>query len=62
MNKYSCRLNYQGELTEMTTEAETHYQAILNCLSVLSKKYGIKKRSLIQYFTANKLNHEVKVI
>jgi hypothetical protein len=62
MNKYKVILNYQREITEMETEAATHYQAIMNCLSSMAKKYGIKKRTMITYFTADKLNCEVKNI
>jgi hypothetical protein len=62
MNNYLCTFNYQGEVTEMHTKAMTHYQAILNCLSIMAKKLGVGKNSLIRYFDANKLNHEVKEI
>jgi hypothetical protein len=46
----------------METEAMTHYQAILNCLGIMAKRYGVKKDSLIRYFTAEKLNHNVELI
>jgi hypothetical protein len=60
MNKYSVTLNHQREITKMETEAKTHYQAILNCLSVMAKRYGVSKASMIRYFTADKQNVEVK--
>ena len=60
MNKYICTFNYHGEVTKMNTEATTNYQAILNCLGVMAKRYGITKNSLIRYFSADKQNHEAK--
>jgi hypothetical protein len=62
MNKYLVKFNYHGEITEMKTTANSHYQAILNCLSIMAKRYGVTKNSMITYFDANKLNHEVKEI
>jgi len=62
MHNYLCTFNYHGEITKMNTEATTNYQAILNCLSIMAKKYGISKNSLIRYFSADKLNHEVKEV
>lgn len=62
MNKYRCTFNRSGEVVTMETEAMTHYQAILNCLGIMAKRYGVKKDSLIRYFTAEKLNHNVELI
>lgn len=62
MNNYLCSFNYYGQTSEMETKAMTHYQAILNCLSIMAKKYGVNKRSLICYFNAEKLNHEVREV
>ena len=58
MNKYKVIFNYQGEISKMETEAETNYKAILKCLPVMAKKYGVKKESMIRYFTSDKLNCE----
>jgi len=60
MNKYEVILNYQGEITKMQTDAPTHYQSILNCLSIMAKKYGVKKRSMVNYFNSERLNCESK--
>jgi len=62
MNNYECTFNYHGEVSKMKTQAMTHYQAILNCLAIMAKKYGVTKNSLIRYFSADKLNHEVKEV
>jgi len=62
VNKYRCTFNKSGEITVLETSANTHYQAISNCLSVMAKRYGVKKQSLIRYFQAEQLNHEVKII
>jgi hypothetical protein len=56
MNKFKVVFNYQGEISTMTTEADTHYNAILKCLPVMAKKYGVKKESMIRYFTSDRLN------
>ncbi|AZF89980.1 hypothetical protein [Methanosarcina virus MetMV] len=58
MNKFKVVFNYQGEISKMETEAETNYKAILKCLPVMAKKYGVKKESMIRYFTSDKLNCE----
>lgn len=34
MTNYLCKFNYRGEVTELKTEANGHYQAILRCLAV----------------------------
>lgn len=62
MNKYRCTFNRSGEIVVMETEATTHYGAILNCLGIMAKKYGVRKDSLIRYFTADKLNNSVEII
>lgn len=58
MSKFKVVFNYQGEISKMETEAETNYKAILKCLPVMAKKYGVKKESMIRYFTSDKLNCE----
>jgi hypothetical protein len=62
MNKYRVTFNRSGEITTMTTEATTHNGAVLNCLGIMSKKYGVKKDSLIRYFTPERLNNSVELI
>lgn len=62
MNRYRCTFNRSGEVVVMETEAMTHYQAILNCIGVMAKKYGVRKDSLIRYFSADKLNNSVELI
>lgn len=62
MNKYKCTFNRSGEVIVMHTEAMTHYQAILNCIGIMTKRYGVSKNSLIRYFTADKLNNTVELI
>jgi len=62
MNKYKVVFNYHGEINEMTTEAADNYHAILQCLPVMAKKYGVKKDTMIHYFTADKLNQEAILI
>lgn len=61
MNNYLVKLCYQGEITEWNTEAKSHYTALLKCLAPAARKYGVSKRSMIRYFTAERLNHEVKL-
>lgn len=58
MSKFKVIFNYQREISTMTTHADTHYNAILKCLPVMAKKYGVKKESMIRYFTSDKLNCE----
>jgi len=60
MNKYLVKFNYHGEMNEMTTEAADNYHAILKCLPVMAKKYGVTKNTMIRYFTADKLNCEAE--
>lgn len=62
MNKYKCTFNRSGEVTVMETEAATHQQATLNCLAVMAKRYGVKKDSLIRYFTPERLNNSVELL
>jgi hypothetical protein len=62
MNKYRVIFNYSGEINEMTTEAADNYHAILKCLPIMAKKYGIKKESMIRYFSSDKLNCEAKIL
>lgn len=62
MDNYECVFNYQREKTVLTTEANSHYNAILKCLAVMAKKYGVKRQTMINYFKAEKLNHESKII
>ena len=58
MNKYELTFNRSGEITKMKTEAPTHYQAILNGCSVMAKRYGVTKASMIRFFKSDKLNNE----
>lgn len=60
MNKYEVVFNYQGERSVMTTEAADNYHAILKCLPVMAKKYGVRRESMIRYFSSEKLNCEAK--
>jgi hypothetical protein len=58
MNQYEVTFNRSGEITKLKTEAETHYQAILNGCSIMAKRYGVTKASMIRFFNADKLNCE----
>ena len=60
MNKYKVIFNHHGEINEMTTEAADNYHAILKCLPVMAKKYGVRRESMIRYFSSEKLNCEAK--
>ena len=60
MNKYKVIFNYHGEINEMTTEAADNYHAILKCLPVMAKKYGVKRDSMIRYFQSGKMNCEAR--
>lgn len=60
MNKYKVIFNYSGEVTEMQTEADTNYNAIMKCLPVMAKRYGVTRDSMIRYFTSDRLNVEAK--
>jgi hypothetical protein len=62
MNNYLVTFNYSGEIRELKTSANTHYQAILKCLSVMSKIYCVSRQSMIGYFNCEKQNMEVKEI
>ena len=62
MNKYELTFNKSGEITKLRTEAQSHYQAILNGCSVMAKRYGVTRKSMITYFNADKLNSECKEI
>jgi hypothetical protein len=62
LNKYKVTFNYQGELNVMTTEAADNYHAILRCMPIMAKKYGVKKDTMIHYFSADKLNCEANLI
>jgi hypothetical protein len=42
----------------METEADSNYNAIMKCIPIMAKKYGVKKESMIRYFTSDKLNCE----
>lgn len=60
MNKYRVVFNYNREIKEFETEANTHYQAILKCLPIMSKIYGVSRQSMLRYFNCEKQNVEVK--
>ena len=63
MNQYEVTFNKSGEITKLNTEAETHYTAIMKCLVVMAKKYGITKNSMIRDFNCEKIKmecHEIK--
>ena len=62
MNQYEVIFNRSGEITKLKTEAPSHYQAILNSCSVMAKRYGVSKESLIRYFASDKQNVETKKI
>lgn len=62
MTNYLCKFNYRGEVTELKTEANGHYQAILRCLAVMARRYGVSRQSMINYFTADRLNNECKEV
>jgi hypothetical protein len=62
MNNYEVTFNRSGEITKVHTEAETNYKAILKCIPVMAKKYGVSKESMIRYFTSDKLNCECKEV
>jgi hypothetical protein len=62
VNKYEVTFNYQGEISRMKMEASDNYHAILKCLPVMARKYGVNKKSMIRYFTSDKLNCEAKAI
>jgi hypothetical protein len=62
MNNYKVTFNYHGEISTMNTEADTNYNAILKCLPVMAKKYGVTRDSMIRYFTADKQNRAAEVI
>jgi hypothetical protein len=62
MNKYRVIFNYSGEINEMTTDAADSLHAILKCMPVMARKYGVNKKSMIRYFTSEKLNCEAKAI
>lgn len=62
MNKYRVTFNYHGENNVMTTEATDNYHAILRCLPVMAKKYGISRQTMIHYFQADKLNNSAELV
>ena len=56
MNKYKVIFNYQGEISKMETEADSNYKAIMKCIPIMAKKYGVTKETMIRYFTSDRLN------
>lgn len=56
MNKYKVIFNYQGEISKMETKSDNNYKAILKCLPIMAKKYGVTKETMIRYFTSERLN------
>jgi len=60
MNKYTVTFNYNREITELQTEAQTNYQAILKCLAVMARKYGVSRNSMIRYFSSEQQNIDCK--
>jgi hypothetical protein len=40
----------------METKADNNYKAILKCIPIMAKKYGVTKETMIRYFTSDRLN------
>ena len=60
MNNYICSYNYQGEVTILETEAENKQNAFFKTISVMEKKYGKSRKSMLLYFNGEKDKYEIR--
>jgi hypothetical protein len=59
MTDFDCAFNYQRETIKMKTSAPDESAALLNCLSILAKRYRVTKKRLENYFSGDKDNYEI---
>jgi hypothetical protein len=58
--KFSGTFNFQGEVSALSTEADTESQARQNFCYGLSRKYGVTERKMKAYFNGQKDNYSIK--
>jgi hypothetical protein len=62
MTDYICSFNFQRETTRMKTSAPDREGALLNCLSILAKRYRVTKKRMKDYFSGDKDNYEIREV